>query len=302
MKKAVVIGATGLVGRHLIKRLLKEGFSIIAAARNVAKARKILDPKVDVIEMSETSSIFKVAIQESDAIINLAGAPIIGRLWTKSYKKKIYDSRVNTTRLLKKVIQEQDNKRQILINASAIGFYESLDKEQDETSPPGNNFLSRVCVDWENAAKEIEALGVRTVILRIGIVLAKDGGALNFMKMPYLIFLGGVPGNKNNHISWIHIDDLIEIIVNAIIDEKYRGIYNAVSPGYCTMEEFSNQLALRLRRPKWLNVPESFIKIFLGETASAVLSNMKIIPKRLKEQKFEFKYNNIDYALSSLLS
>jgi|YNPMSStandDraft_2_1061718.scaffolds.fasta_scaffold04486_2 hypothetical protein len=303
-KKVLIVGATGLIGKNLVQKIINNDYDAIAATRNIDKAKEILRNKIEIVPFSENSEKFKDALIKSDAIVNLSGASIAGKLWSESYKKEIYESRIRSVETIYQVlssISDFQNKK-TFINASAIGYYPNSDEVQDENFPPGENFLAKVCVDWENAAKKIEALGARTAILRIGMVLAKEGGALSYMKLPFLFFLGGPLCSKKNYVSWIHIEDLTNIFLRAIDDENFRGVYNASSPGFCSMEEFSKALGKSLNRPSWLYVPEKIIKIVLKDAAEAACSNQKIYPKRLLDNGFVFEFDNITKALNHLFS
>ena len=226
--------------------------------------------------------------------------PIADKRWTDSQKKEIEDSRINTTKYLMKNLKSLKINPKFIINASAIGYYgTSLSNEFTEESTNGDDFLAKLCKNWEQEALK-KPFFTRLVIFRIGIVLGKDGGALGKMLPIFKLGLGGPIGNGNQWMSWIHRDDLCELIINAIKDKKYNGIFNAVAPEPVKMREFSSKLASSLKRPNLLPVPGAPLRLMLGDGAKLVLEGQRVISIRLKNNFFKFKYPTLQNALSAL--
>ena len=238
-------------------------------------------------------------LKSCEVIINLSGEPITEKRWSEEQKLEIENSRVNTTSYLMNSLKKNAINPKVIINASAIGFYgTSLDNIFDETSPSGEDFLAKLCKKWEEAASQ-KPFFTRLVILRIGIVLGVNGGALGKMLPIFKVGLGGPIGDGNQWMSWIHIDDLCDIIVNGIKDKKYSGVINAVSPKPVKMKEFSSILAKSLQRPNLLPVPAASLKLILGDSAKLLLEGQNI--KSIKLNKFfKFKYPLLEEAIFSL--
>ena len=308
MMKILLFGCSGFIGKELIPRLLTEKHEIcIVSRRNIDKLQlsnslsEINFLKLDAThEKNWLNENLIKKLRESDGIINLIGEPIADKRWTGSQKREIETSRINTTRYLMKNLKSLKINPKFIINASAIGYYgTSLNKEFTEDSKNGEDFLAKLCNDWEQEALR-KPFFTRLVIFRIGIVLGKNGGALGKMLPIFKLGLGGPIGNGNQWMSWIHRDDLCELIINAIKDKKYTGIFNAVAPEPVKMKEFSSNLAISLKRPNLLPVPGATLRLILGDGAKLVLEGQKVISLRLKNNFYEFKYPTLQSALSSL--
>ena len=302
-----MLGCTGFIGKSLIPRLISEGHELCLISRkNIDQLKikssfeKIAFLKLNLAQERSWNDINLLnQLKSCEVIINLSGEPITEKRWSEEQKLEIENSRVNTTSYLMNSLKKNAINPKVIINASAIGFYgTSLDNIFDETSPSGEDFLAKLCKKWEEAASQ-KPFFTRLVILRIGIVLGVNGGALGKMLPIFKVGLGGPIGDGNQWMSWIHIDDLCDIIVNGIKDKKYSGVINAVSPKPVKMKEFSSILAKSLQRPNLLPVPAASLKLILGDSAKLLLEGQNI--KSIKLNKFfKFKYPLLEEAIFSL--
>ncbi len=302
MKKIVITGATGLIGRELCKELSLHGDELTIFSTNVEKAKAILPFAKEVVEWKNYDKDYSVYLEGKDAVIHLAGASVAGKRWTPSYKKEIYDSRINTTRNLVSSIDKCKQKPEVFISASAIGFYgDRGDSILTETSSVGKDFLSNVCDDWEKASERIEMLNVRRVIIRTGIVLSIDDGALKKILLPFQLFVGGPLGNGKQWFSWIHLADIISLYLFLLDKKSQKGIFNAVSPQPVQMKTFAKRLGKVLHKPSLFPVPKFVLKLVMGESASAILASQKIKPEALLNAGYKFKFDDLESALINLL-
>ena len=305
--RILMLGCTGFIGKSLIPRLISEGHELCLISRkNIDQLKinssfeKIAFLKLNLAQERNWNDINLLnQLKSCEVIINLSGEPITEKRWSEEQKLEIENSRVNTTSYLMNSLKKNAINPKVIINASAIGFYgTSLDNIFDETSPSGEDFLAKLCKKWEEAASQ-KPFFTRLVILRIGIVLGVNGGALGKMLPIFKVGLGGPIGDGNQWMSWIHIDDLCDIIVNGIKDKKYSGVINAVSPKPVKMREFSSILAKSLQRPNLLPVPAASLKLILGDSAKLLLEGQNI--KSIKLNKFfKFKYPLLEEAIFSL--
>ena len=305
--RILMLGCTGFIGKSLIPRLISEGHELCLISRkNIDQLKinssfeKISFLKLNLAQERSWNDINLLnQLKSCEVIINLSGEPITEKRWSEEQKLEIENSRVNTTSYLMNSLKKNAINPKVIINASAIGFYgTSLDNIFDETSPSGEDFLAKLCKKWEEAASQ-KPFFTRLVILRIGIVLGVNGGALGKMLPIFKVGLGGPIGDGNQWMSWIHIDDLCDIIVNGIKDKKYSGVINAVSPKPVKMKEFSSILAKSLQRPNLLPVPAASLKLILGDSAKLLLEGQNI--KSIKLNKFfKFKYPLLEEAIFSL--
>ena len=305
--RILMLGCTGFIGKSLIPRLISEGHELCLISRkNIDQLKinssleKIAFLKLNLAQERSWNDINLLnQLKSCEVIINLSGEPITEKRWSEEQKLEIENSRVNTTSYLMNSLKKNAINPKVIINASAIGFYgTSLDNIFDETSPSGEDFLAKLCKKWEEAASQ-KPFFTRLVILRIGIVLGVNGGALGKMLPIFKVGLGGPIGDGNQWMSWIHIDDLCDIIVNGIKDKKYSGVINAVSPKPVKMKEFSSILAKSLQRPNLLPVPAASLKLILGDSAKLLLEGQNV--KSIKLNKFfKFKYPLLEEAIFSL--
>ncbi len=298
--KIAITGATGFIGRELVRQLEREN-GIVVFSRNVEKAKSLF-PKAEVVAYNpKEGGDWQTKIDGCDGIINLAGAPISQR-WTASYKREILESRQIGTRRIVEAIAKASNKPRVLINASAVGYYGTSDTETyTETSAPGSDFLAQVCQAWEKEAEKVREIGVRLVILRLGIVLGKDGGVLAKMITPFRLFAGGPLGSGKQWVSWIHIQDVVGIISQALNNPQLEGVFNATSPNPVTMLQLCQTLGEVLKRPSWLPVPPLALQLLLGEGAQVVLEGQKVLPKRtLEVMRYSYCYPQLKSALEAI--
>ena len=300
--RIVVIGGTGFIGTSLVKALLERGDEITILTRS-PHALHESNPKIHYSAWNPQDEMSLIReIDASDAVVNLAGEPLIGKRWTPKQKQRILKSRVNAAQIVARSIKEAVRKPQVLINASAVGYYGPHENEPlTEEARPGNDFLSDVCKAWEAHAVRVEDFDVKVVRLRIGIVLAKNGGALSMMIPPFRMCLGGWLGNGHQWMSWIHLKDLIRLIIFCLEHESARGAINAVSPHCVTNKAFSIVLAQVLKRPCLMPVPAFALKILLGEMSQVLLTGQRVVPKKAVELGFSFQYPDIRSALEAIL-
>ncbi len=301
--KVAVTGATGLIGKALCEELLEAGQEIVALGRSPEKVKAKL-PEAEAVEWDARQGPPPAgALEGVSAVVNLAGASIASGRWTESRKQAIRDSRVEGTRHVVEAIRACSSPPAILVSGSAIGYYGNrADERLDEQSPPGSGFLTEVCVQWEAEARRAEEAGVRVVLVRTGIVLSADGGALEKMLLPFKMFAGGPLGSGEQWMSWIHLDDEVALIRAALDDEKISGPLNATSPDPRTNRQFSKALGRALGRPSLLPTPGFALKLMLGEMAeSLLLEGQRVYPKKALDSGFQFQYPELEPALADLV-
>lgn len=297
-KNVLITGGTGLIGSHLTDLLIIKGYKVAYISRSSSSERNI-----KVFQWNLKSEYMESgAIQWADYIIHLAGAGVSDKRWTEKRKKKIRDSRVKSAELIVKKLKEETNHVKALISASGIHYYGDTDGAwADENSRPGNDFFGKTCVEWEKSIERAKELGLRICVLRTGIVLTKDGGALPQFAKPVKYFVGVPLGTGRQFLSWIHIDDLCNIYLKAIEDTNMKGAYNAVAPDPVTNKDFMKTLANVLNRPLFLPpVPEFILKLVLGEMANAVLMSSRVSNEKLVEAGYQFKFYQLKNALENI--
>lgn len=299
----LVTGATGFVGRALCATFKERGQAFTALARRPERAKAALQgvkeawkwrPKMEPAPL--------VAIEGASAVVHLAGESVAGR-WDALKKRAIRDSRVVGTRHLVEAIGEAKSKPGVLVCASAVGYYGDRGEEElTEEASPGGDFLATVCQEWEAEARGAEAFGVRVVLLRTGLVLGRGGGALKQMLLPFRLGLGGPLGNGKQWVSWVHLDDVVGIIRHAIERPNVRGPVNVTAPTPVRNLEFAKILAQVLHRPAFLPAPAFGLKLLLGEFASVLLASQRVLPKRIRDSGYSFRYSGLEEALQATLS
>ena len=296
-----ITGGTGFVGRYLIDRLLERGDKVVCLSRNKEHAQSVLPAAVEVIEANPViPGDWQSRPSQCDAVVNLAGEPVFDGFWTKGQKRKIRRSRLSSTFNIIESL-EGCNHPLTLINASAVGYYgEGGPSALPETSQPGDGFLARLACEWEHTAMQGESENVRVVMVRIGIVLSGEGGALPRMIKPFHMGFGGMLGHGRQYFPWIHIHDLVESIFFALENPDLKGPVNASVPTPPTQKEFTQQLAQKLEKAAWFHVPGFALKMILGERADALLQSQRVVPNVLKANGFRFKYEELDEALADL--
>ena len=295
----VVTGGTGFIGRALCAMLVHEGHSVSLLTRHSGHALHQPDPRLHSVKWdAQDTGAWENVLDGADAVVNLAGAPIADVRWTTARKQLLYDSRVLVTRLLVGAMSRMSSKPRVLINASGIGYYgNSDDRLLDEGAARGSGFLADLCLAWEAEALRAAEFGVRVVLLRTGMVLERDGGALAKMLLPFKLFAGGpiMPGTQ--WVSWIHRHDHIGLIQWALANNRISGPLNAVAPEAVTMREFCLRLGRALRRPSWFPVPEFVLKLALGELGSLMTTGQRVTPQKAIDGGYAFHHATLDSAL-----
>ena len=299
-KNILITGASGLIGTRLTELLHKKGHNIAHLSRTVrsGKARTFLW-NIDKQKLDSESLL------GTDAIVHLAGESIGTKPWTKARKHAILKSRTHSTWLLYEELKKGNHNVKTFVSASAIGYYgvDENDGLFDENDKQGNGFLAEVVHQWEEFADKISALGIRVVKIRTGIVLSEKEGALKELKKPVQLFVGAPLGKGTQYLSWIHLDDLCRIFIQAIEDENMLGVYNAVAPDPVTNKEFTQRLAKALNRPVILPaIPSFMLKLLLGEMAGLVLTGVKVSSKKIQTSGFKFQFDNLEDALKDLVT
>jgi len=295
--RILITGASGLIGTALQRSFDEKGYEMLLASRSEPKSERDIQWNADTGFAKEDLP----RLEGLDAAIHLAGESISALRWTDEKKKAIRDSRVYGTRTMIETFAQLEKKPKVFISASAIGFYgDRGDDEVTETSAAGDTFLSDVSKEWESESRRAEDMGIRTVLLRNGIVLSKEGGALATMMTPFKLGVGGVVGSGKQWMSWVSLDDVVGIVNYALENENLRGAINVASPNPVTNEEFTKTLGEVLYRPTFLPLPEFAVNLVFGEMGDALLiDSTKVIPKRLLDAGYKFKYPEIKPALEN---
>ncbi|XP_074334642.1 epimerase family protein SDR39U1 homolog, chloroplastic isoform X1 [Apium graveolens] len=298
-----VTGATGFIGRRLVKRLHADNHGVKVLTRSKSQAQSIFpDKEFPGIVIAEEGD-WKNCIQGSSAVVNLAGMPISTR-WSPEIKKDIKQSRIKVTSKVVEAINESQEaiRADVFVSATAVGYYGTSETQIfDEQSPSGSDYLAEVCREWESTALRVDDK-VRLVRIRIGVALGRDGGALAKMIPIFMVFAGGPLGSGKQWFSWIHVDDLVSLIYEALVNPNYKGVINATAPNPVRLGEMCNHLGSVLGRPSWLPVPDLALKAVLGEGATVVLEGQRVLPAKAKELGFSFKYPYVKEALKAILS
>ena len=294
--KVLITGASGLIGTALQRWFKEKGYEMLLASRSEAKDDQHIQWSADTGFADEDIP----RLEGLDSVIHLAGENISGLRWTEEKKKAIRDSRVFGTRSMIETFDKLKKKPKVFIAGSAMGFYgDRGSDEMTESSAAGKTFLSEVCKEWEAESRRAEDLGIRTVLLRTGIVLSKDGGALATMMTPFKLGIGGVIGSGEQWMSWISLDDVVGVINYALENENVRGAVNNTAPNPVTNEEFTKTLGGVLYRPTFIPLPEFAVHMVFGEMGDALLlDSTRVIPKRLLDAGYKFKYPDLKAALA----
>jgi uncharacterized protein (TIGR01777 family) len=299
--KLLLIGCTGFIGRELVPLLKAAGHQLTIVSRK-AKGDGYVQADPAVAENWQPGAPLANALNGAEGVVNLAGEPIAEQRWTPAHRQLLRDSRINTTKLLAAAISAAKTPPQVLLSGSAVGFYgNSSQTSFTETSPNADDFLGRLCREWEQAAAEIPD-SCRLVVVRTGIVLAADGGALGKMLPIFRAGFGGPIGTGRQWMSWIERSDFCALIATALIDPTYLGAYNGTAPNPVMMAQFCQSLGKTLGRPSLLPVPGPLLQLLLGDGASVVLEGQKVLPEHLQQQGFEFKYADLNQALAAATS
>lgn len=300
--RILVTGGTGLVGRHLIPLLLERGDEVLCLSRDPGRARDVLPEGVSILGGDPgLPGDWQDRLATCDGVVNLAGASVAEGRWTSGRKQKLRRSRLGATDNVVQALAGVE-KPVVLVSASAVGYYGDRGGEAlDERSEPGQDFLARLALEWEHTARNAESEMVRVVLMRIGIVLAADGGALEKMIPPFKLGLGGPLGSGRQYFPWIHVRDLVRAIMFALLEPQLSGPVNAVVPDPPTQGEFARELGRHLKKSSRLPAPTLALKLLLGEKADLLLASQRAVPNALKAAGFRFEFGDLDKALADLI-
>lgn len=299
MTSYLITGGTGLIGRALCKKLNASGHPIIVLSRQSAKDVKSLcgEQVTAVRSLSEIDNNTHI-----DIVVNLAGEPIANQRWTAKRKQLLETSRIELTHVLVHWLHSRKNKPQKLISGSAIGWYGNMGEESlTEQSTYHDEYTHQLCEQWEQAALEAKQLNIPVCIVRTGLVLSNNGGVLKQMLMPFKLGLGGKISDGQHYMSWIHIDDEVDLILYLANTPSASGIYNATAPEPVTNQHFSKTLAKTLKRPCLFTTPAWPLRILLGELARLLITGQRVLPEKAQAEGFKFHYTNLQHALNQLL-
>jgi uncharacterized protein (TIGR01777 family) len=295
--KIAIAGGTGFLGQALARRLEDAGHDVVVLTRDATRTRPGVAGRPVTWDPDTAVGAWTAEVDGADAVVNLAGAGLADRRWTDDRKAELRESRISSTRHLVTAVREAARRPSVFLQASAVGFYgtDETGREMDESFPPGNDFLARLCVAWEAEAHPVAALGCRLVILRNGVVLAPDGGAGRKLRLPFKLFVGGPIASGRQYVSWIHRDDWVAMAAWALTNADVSGVLNATSPNAVTNEELSRAIGRALRRPSWLRVPGFALRALVGEMAGpALIRGQRVVPRRAVELGFRFARPDID--------
>jgi uncharacterized protein (TIGR01777 family) len=300
--RILIAGGTGMIGIPLVDLLLKSGHELSILTREPGKGK--FPHNIEQVQWDGSSLTgWSQHIGGMDAVINLAGENIGSQRWSPGRKNLIIESRVNIGKLLTEAIQNASIRLKVFIQASAVGYYGVNNNDVlTELTQSGDDFLAGVCKKWEDSSREVERLGIRRVIIRTGVVLSKELGALNRMLLPFKLFSGGPIGNGRQMLSWIHLADEVGAIRFLLENADARGVYNLTAPEAISNAQLGKVLAKTIHRPYWMPVPAFVLRCFVGEMSTLVLEGQNVFPKRLLEAGFQFKFERIDDALIDILN
>lgn len=297
----LISGGTGLVGKALTKRLMTEGHEVRILSRNPQSSSQLKSFYWNV----EKNEINEKAFEGVEHIVHLAGSGIADKRWTDTRKQDIIDSRVNSMKLITDVVKKKNIQLKSFVGASAIGIYgmTTSDKIFTETDKGAHDFLTQSCSQWENSYQQIQILSAKNCIIRIGVVLSKDGGALKRLLPLFQLGLGSAVGSGKQYMPWIHINDLVSVFYEALFNSNFSGIYNAVSSEETTNQSFSKQLAKSLSKPFFLpNVPAFALKLVFGEMGNVLLEGSRVSNQKLIHNGFQFQFASLSKALMDIVS
>ncbi len=298
--KVVIAGGSGLIGRALTERLVEAGVETCVLTRRLDGV--VLPRGARAVGWGGEATAWAGELEGAHAVVNLTGENVASGRWTAARKARLAASRLDPTRALVEAIRTAERRPRLLVQASAIGYYgASDDRELDESAPAGHGYLPDLCVDWEQASVGVEALGVRRVLLRTGIVLAREGGALAKMLPPFRLGIAGALGDGRQWMSWIHLDDMVGAIELLLRHADLAGAFNLCAPDPARNAEFTRALAGAVRRPALVRVPGFALRLLLGEMAQILLEGQRVMPRRLLEAGYRFRFPELDGALGALL-
>lgn len=302
-KRVIVTGATGLIGKSLCREMMRRGYEVVVFSRDVALAKTTIPQAADYVTWQPTDQgAWAYALDGAYAVIHLAGASIAGQRWSESYKRMIRDSRVLGTRGLVSALGRVSTRPKVFVSGSAVGYYGACgDTPLDEAAASGSDFLAGVCQAWEAEALKAEVLGVRTVVVRTGVVLDRHEGALAALVPPFRMFVGGpiLPGTQ--WFSWVHVADAVGLLLFALEDERVQGPLNATAPDSQTSRGFARLLGKVLGRPAVLPMPGFGLKVLLGEFADTLTTGQRVVPQKALALGYAFQYPMCEEALRQVL-
>lgn len=305
--RIIITGGSGLIGRALANSLAADQHEVVLLSRSPGRVTNLPSNVRAVAWDGHTAQGWGELADGAGAIVNLAGESIAGEgflplRWSDERRQRIRDSRINAGRAVTAAVAGATQKPRVVIQASAIGYYGVHgDEALDESAPAGNDFLANVCREWEASSAGVETAGVRRVIIRIGVVLSTQGGALTRVLLPYRLFGGGRFGSGRQYWSWIHLDDVVRAIRASIEDEQFAGPINLTAPNPHTNNDFGKTLGQVLGRPHWLPVPAFALKLPFGEVTTVVLDGQRVLPAKLQHAGFTFQFPQLAPALQDLL-
>lgn len=297
--RILVTGATGFIGQVIVRQLLEAGHEPVVLTRNIPKAVLTLGSQCKYFQWSNNNEQPPLeAFEGVDGVINLMGENLSAKKWNVQQKKKIYNSRIDSTASLVEAISQLENKPSAFVSTSAVGVYGDRGSEElDEKASSGSDFLAHVCKDWEREAQKAGDLGLRVVIIRVGVVIGRGGGALSKMLPIFKLGAGGKMGSGNQFMSWIHVEDIAAMFVEAVTDSTMKGAFNGTAPYPATNAEFTEALGKVLKRPTFAPAPSFALKTALGEMSDVVLKGQKVLPVKFKEKNFRYRYPTLEKTL-----
>lgn len=296
--KVAIAGGTGMVGRRLSKLLLEKGHEVIILTRGEQQVKN----NIHYVQWLNDDSTPELFMGNTDAFVNLAGVSLNEGRWTDEQKQKILSSRIESTDEVIRILQNLKHKPKVLINASAVGIYPVSETAvyTEQAPEKASDFLGSVVVQWEERAMQAQQLGIRTCLTRFGVILEKGEGALPMMVLPYKLGVGGTIGSGRQWLSWIHVEDVARAILFAIENDTLTGPINFTTPNVKRMKQFGQSISHALKRPHWFPVPSIALKIALGEKSMLVLEGQHVLPEKLLNANFEFKFISVEDAIRNL--
>ena len=306
--RIIITGGSGLIGTELTKVLIQNDHEVIILSRNPENASDLLDGAQAVAWDGKTADGWGELVEETDAIVNLAGESIAGEgfipsRWTAERKQRIRQSRIDAGKAVVAAVAAANHKPEVVIQASAVGYYGSHGDELiDEDFLSGEDYLASVCVDWENSTTAVEDLGLRRVIVRTGLVFTAQGGIFTRLQLPYKLFVGGPIGSGNQYYSWIHVQDWVAAVRLLIGNKATQGAFNLTTPNPVTNRDFGKTLGKIMGRPSIIPLPGFAMNLALGEVSMTALEGQRVMPKRILDLGFKFKYPELEEALLEIVN
>lgn len=296
--RVAIAGGTGMVGRKLSELLIENGHEVIILTRG----RQQMKNSIQYVQWLKDDATPELYIENIDVFINLAGVSLNDGRWTEEQKEKIYNSRMDATDEVIRILRHLQYKPLVLINASAVGIYPVSENAvyTEQSDERANDFLGQVVAHWEEKALQAEQLGIRTCLTRFGVILENGEGALPMMVLPYKLGVGGTIGSGNQWLSWIHIEDVVRAMLLLISDESLSGPINFTTPNVKRMREFGKSIGKALNRPHWLPVPSIALKLALGDKSILVLDGQHVFPEKLLKANYEFQFASVEDAIRNL--